>query len=86
MDKYWIAGGVFIVFTVIYGDSTIFKQISYKRQMNQLEKEIEYYTRLKEENQRKLEALRSDGESLEKLAREQYHMTKPDEELFIIRE
>jgi cell division protein FtsB len=30
--------------------------------------------------------LHSDNESLEKLAREQYQMVKPDEELFIINE
>jgi cell division protein FtsB len=86
LNKYWVAIIVFVVLTFFVGESTIFKRIAYDRQINQLEKEIEFYTRQKEENIKKIEALQSDNESLEKLAREQYQMTKPDEELFIIKE
>ncbi|GHS98203.1 hypothetical protein FACS189421_06360 [Bacteroidia bacterium] len=86
LNKYWIAVIIFFVFTFLIGESSIFKRISYDSQISRLESEIEYYTQQKEENLRKLEALHSDNESLEKLAREQYQMIKPDEELFIIKE
>ena len=86
LNKYWIAIIVFVIFTFFVGESTIFNRMAYDRQINQLEKEIEFYTRQKEENLKKIEALQSDNESLEKLAREQYQMTKPNEELFIIKE
>lgn len=86
LNKYWVAFGIFVVLTFFLGDSTIYNRIMYDRQIIQLEKEISTYTKQKEENQQKLDALRSDNESLERLAREQYQMTKPNEELFLIKE
>lgn len=86
INKYWIAVISFTIITFFVGESTLFKRIDYNRQIKQLESEIEYYTKQKAENEQKLEALHSDNESLEKLAREQYHMTKENEEVFIIKE
>ncbi|MCL1937364.1 MAG: septum formation initiator family protein [Candidatus Azobacteroides sp.] len=86
LNKYWVAFGLFVIFTFFLGDSTIYKRIIYDQQINQLEKEIDIFTKQKEENQQKLDALRSDNESLERLAREQYQMIRPNEELFIIKE
>ena len=60
------------------------KRYAYIQQINQLEREIEYYKKQREENSRKSEALHSDRESLEKFAREQFLMTKPNEDIFII--
>jgi len=54
------------------------------RQISQLEKEIEQVSKEKELNQEKLKALQSDNETLERFAREELRMTKPNEELFII--
>ncbi|MDR2843665.1 MAG: septum formation initiator family protein [Candidatus Symbiothrix sp.] len=86
LNKYWITVMIFVFFTFIVGDGSIFKRIDYDSQIRQLEKKIQYYNQQKEENTRKLEALHSDNESLEKLAREQYNMVKPNEELFLIKE
>jgi cell division protein FtsB len=87
LNKYWIAVIVFVIFMLFVGENTtILDRISYDRQISQLERDIDYCTKQKEENLQKLNTLRSDSESLEKLAREQYQMTKPDEELFIIKE
>ncbi|GHT74979.1 hypothetical protein AGMMS50262_09060 [Bacteroidia bacterium] len=85
-NKYAVAIAIFVVITFFAGESNIFNRISYDKQIRQLEQEIDFYTKQKEENLQKLEALQSDNESLEKLAREQYQMTKPNEELFIIKE
>jgi cell division protein FtsB len=86
LNKYWIAIIVGVVITFLAGDYNIFNRIAYDRQIKQLKGEIEFYTQQKEENLQKLQELHSDNESLEKLAREQYQMVKPDEELFIIKE
>ncbi|MDR2621327.1 MAG: septum formation initiator family protein [Dysgonamonadaceae bacterium] len=86
VNKYWITVIVFMFLTFFMGDSTILKRISYDRQIKQLESDIEYYNKEKEQNLEKLNAIKSSEESLEKFAREQYLMTKPDEELFIISE
>ncbi len=84
VNKYYVTIIIFLVLMFCIGDSTLQKRYSYDRQINSLEKEIEYYKKQKEENTQKLNALQSDEESLEKFAREQFLMTKPNEELFII--
>ena len=86
LNKYWITIILFVILTFFVGESKIFNRISYDQQINQLEQDIDYYTQQKEENLKKIETLQSDNESLEKLAREQYQMTKSDEEVFIIKE
>lgn len=84
VNKYWIAVIIFAILTFFVGDSTILRRISYDKQIKQLESEIDYYTKEKGKNQEKLNAIKSSDESLEKYAREQYLMTKPNEELFLI--
>jgi cell division protein FtsB len=86
INKYGVAVAIFAVITFIIGDSTLQKRISYDREIRRLKGEIEHYTNQREDNQQKLDALRSDNESLEKLAREQYRMIKPNEDLFIVTE
>jgi cell division protein FtsB len=86
LNKYWITAIIFISVSLFMSENTIFKGFSYRWQIHQLKEDIGYYTKQKEENLQKLNALRSDNESLEKLAREQYRMIKPNEELFIIKE
>jgi cell division protein FtsB len=86
LNKYWITAVIFISISFFMSENTILKGFSYRWQIHQLKEDIEYYTKQKEENQQKLNALRSDKESLEKLAREQYRMVKPNEDLFIIKE
>ncbi len=86
INKYWFAFIVFFIITFFIGDSTLQNRYVYDLKINQLEKDIELYRKQKEENLEKLKALHSDNESLEKFAREQFQMTKPDEELFIITE
>jgi cell division protein FtsB len=84
VNKYYITILVFLVVTFCIGDSTLKKRYAYNQEINRLQNEIEYYKKQKEENTEKLYSLKSDNESLEKYAREQFHMTKPDEDLFII--
>jgi cell division protein FtsB len=86
LNKYWIAGIIAVVLTFLVGESSIFNRFSYDRQIRQLTKEIEIHTKQKEENEQRLRALQNDNEGLERLAREKYLMTKPNEELFIIEE
>ena len=52
-------------------------------ELNQLEKDKEYYINKIKEESRELDEL-EDGKNLEKFAREQYLMKKEDEEIFVI--
>lgn len=84
VNKYWLTVIVFVVITFFIGDSTIMHRISYDQQIVDLENQISQMSRKKEENTEKLKALKSDNETLERFAREEFQMTKPNEELFLI--
>ena len=85
INKYVLVCGIFLFLLFFGGDSTISKHYAYNKKINELEREIEKYQKLKEENEEKLKALHSDNESLERFAREQFYMTRSNEELFIIK-
>ena len=85
VNKYYLTGAIFLVITFFIGDSTLLRRYEYDKQINDLENEIAKYTEEKKENEQKLKDLKSDNESLERFAREKYLMTKPDEELFVIK-
>jgi cell division protein FtsB len=84
VNKYLLTVVVFVIVTFFVGDSTLYKRLTYNKELKQLKTEIDHYTRLKEENQQKLNDLHSNDEALEKLAREQYKMTRPEEDLYLI--
>lgn len=56
------------------------------RAIHNLENEKEYYQNKIEQDNKKLNELKTNDENLEKFAREQYLMKKSDEDIFIIDE
>lgn len=54
------------------------------KNLKKLKAEKEYYVQRIEEDKRKLHELKTSDRNLEKFAREQYRMKKPDEDLYII--
>ena len=85
VNKYVLVGIIFLIITFFIGDSTFLHYYKYNKQINELESEIIECKKEKAENEQKLEAMKSDNESLERFAREKYQMTKPGEELFVIK-
>ena len=86
LNKYWITVIAGLVLTFLVGEYSIFNRIAYDRDISQLRSKIEYYDQQNQEIRQSLKELHSDNESLEKLAREQYQMVKPDEDLYLIKE
>jgi cell division protein FtsB len=66
-------------------DSNLYKRYTYDEKIRELEKEIKFYQDEIRINKEKLNGLRTDKEGLERFAREEYYMKKPDEDVFIIR-
>lgn len=85
INAYWLVTIVFLVLTFTTGDSSLYKRYQYDEKIRSLEKEIRYYQEEAETNRRKLESLRTDKEGLERFAREEYFMKKPEEDIFIIK-
>ena len=84
VNKYQITIVIFLIVTFFIGDNTFLDGLRYDMKIKSLQQDIEV---LKTENEKKLQqlnALQGDKESLEQFAREQFLMTKPNEELFLI--
>jgi len=54
------------------------------QRIKELERQKVHYQQEIITNTKKMEELQSDPENLEKFAREQYLMKKPDEEIFVV--
>jgi cell division protein FtsB len=84
VNKYQIAIVAFLVVTFFIGDNTLLDGIRYESKIKSLQQDIASCKKENEDKLRQLNALQSDKEGLEKFAREQFLMTKPGEDLFLI--
>ena len=78
INAYWLVTIVFFALTFVMGDSSLYKRYTYDEKIRSLEKEIEI-------NSKKLNDLHTDKEGLERFAREEYFMKKPNEDVYIIK-
>ena len=84
--KFWIvATAAIVVFTVFMVGRNALHAVNIKRQINVLTRERAYYSEKIEQDSALLERLRYD-DFLEEYARENYHMQRRDEHVYIIRE
>ncbi|MBO6073902.1 MAG: septum formation initiator family protein [Paludibacteraceae bacterium] len=84
VNKYTITCLIFGVFFFFIGDQSLVKQIKRVRQAHRLEKQIDESRLNIATYQRELEVL-SNTDSLERYAREHYHMHAPNEEVYIVK-
>ena len=85
INAYWLVTIVFFALTFIMGDSSLYKRYTYDEKIRNLEKEIKHYQKEIEINSKKLNDLHMDKEGLERFAREEYFMKKPNEDVYIIK-
>ena len=74
----------FILIVLFFNDNSILKSIEYNRQITELKREIkanqdtlDYYKALNH-------SLDTDPETMERIVREQYHMQRENEDVYII--
>ena len=85
INAYWLVTIVFFALTFVMGDSSLYKRYTYDEKIRSLEKEIKHYQKEIEINSKKLNDLHTDKEGLERFAREEYFMKKPNEDIYIIK-
>ena len=83
-NKFVIAFILFAVWIIFFDENSIVSHVKSKRQLNELKQQKEYYQERIVSDRQKLEDLNKGKKELEKFAREQYHMSKPDEDVFIV--
>ena len=85
INAYGLVTIVFFALTFVMGDSSLYKRYTYDEKIRSLEKEIKHYQKEIEINSKKLNDLHTDKEGLERFAREEYFMKKPNEDVYIIK-
>ncbi|MDD4143446.1 MAG: septum formation initiator family protein [Prolixibacteraceae bacterium] len=84
LNKYFIVTVLFLAWIVFFDENSIVAHQKNKSRLNELLKQKEYYIEHITNDRKKLEDLNSGMNQLEKFAREQYYMSKPDEDVFIV--
>ena len=83
-NKWIITSILFVVWIVFFDENSIVSHQKNKRRLFELKQQEEYYKERIEADKQKLIDLEAGEEKLEKFAREQYFMSKPDEDVFVI--
>jgi cell division protein FtsB len=83
-NKYLLTVIIFVVWVTLLDSNNLIARYKEMRELHKLKIDREYYLKRVEEDKRKLHELKTDNKNLEKFAREQYRMKKPDEDLYII--
>lgn len=81
LNKYIVAAMAFLVWMIFFDQNKLTNQISLSQEINELERNKEYYR----EQIKVVQEARIDlNNNLEKFAREKYFLKKKDEDVFII--
>ena len=83
-NKYVIASLLFLTWIIFFDENSIVSHQKNKRRLYELKQQEEYYRARIEADKEKLEDLKAGEEKLEKFAREQYYMSKPGEDVFVV--
>lgn len=83
-NKYLLTAVIIIVWILFFDKNNLLQQYSIRQQLNELEKERDYYATEIVKNKAELHALMSDSTLLEKFARENYYFKKDNEDLYVI--
>jgi len=84
VNKYHITIVVFLVVTFFVGDNTFWDGIRYGKKIKSLQEEIKTCRKDNDSKISQLKAMQGDKDSLEEFAREQFHMAKEGEDIFLI--
>lgn len=82
--KYSVVICSFLLLIVFLDQNSMIRRMSQKRQINELEEEIEAYRSQIQESSALLEDIENDTVLLERMARQNYNMSRPDEDVFIM--
>jgi len=83
-NKYLLTILLFLIWIILLDSNNLISRFKDMRELRRLQTDREYYQNKIDEESRKLRELKTDNHNLEKFAREQYRMKKPDEDLYIV--
>ncbi|MBQ9364029.1 MAG: septum formation initiator family protein [Bacteroidaceae bacterium] len=82
--KYVFAFVLFAVAITFFGEGSLINRYHQQEEINKLRGEIDNYQRKFNQDNAMLNSLKTDHETLVRIARERYYMKTPDEDIFVI--
>lgn len=73
------------VYAFLLSESNIFARWQYDSEIRELNGQIDHYKKQSELDMQKLKELEADKDQIEKFARENYLMKKPNEDIYIVK-
>jgi cell division protein DivIC len=83
-NKYVLTITVFAIWMLFFDQNNLVDRIQMKSEINQLEEDRAFYLEQIKADSARLHELTTDRDNLEKYAREQFLMKKPDEDVFVV--
>ncbi|NLZ72395.1 MAG: septum formation initiator family protein [Bacteroidales bacterium] len=83
--KYIIAVVIFLLIIGVLDENSLIQRAKYDKEIYSLKSEIKKYQKEYDESTQKLKELSDNPENLERIARENYLMKKPDEDIFVFK-
>lgn len=85
-NKYLVALAVFLAWIIFFDSRDIFTQMDKRAELNSLLESKRFYENEIATAKKQLSDIHNNAAALEKIAREQYKMKKPNEDLFLVEE
>jgi len=83
-NKYVLTISLFAIWILFFDQNNMVDRIKMSLEIRQLEKDREFYQDQIKTDSVRLNELTTDKDNLEKYAREQFLMKKPDEDVFVV--
>ena len=84
LNKYFVVGFIFLVWICFLDANNVGQMIRARVTLGRQQRQIEFYKREISNMDRKLQQLRSERDSLEKFAREEYYYHQDGEDVYVI--
>jgi cell division protein FtsB len=83
-NKYLLTTIGIVVWLLFFDKNDVFSQADLMGKLDKLKSDREYYITEIANNKKEIEELKTNQKSLEKFAREKYHMKKDNEDVYVI--
>ena len=84
LNKYFVVGFIFLVWICFFDTNNVGQMIRSRATLRRQQRQIEFYKQEISTMDRKLDQLKSERDSLEKFAREEYYYHQDGEDVYVI--
>jgi cell division protein DivIC len=82
-NRYFLVTAFFLSWIFFFAENDLVTQYKQGKEYNEMKEKIKYLEAEIQEMKKQTIALQTDSATIEKYAREHYHMKKPNEEIFV---